>query len=380
MDTISAIGNINGNSNAITRWATFGPYYAMFPIDFAFDVVEKYSNVGDFILDPFAGRCSSVYAGGVLGRKSLGIEINPLGWLYGVTKLSPAPKEDVVNRLIDVFNMRLYYKKNAELMPEFYHLCFCDEVLTFLLAARENLNWRTDSIDATLMSVLLVYLHGKLGEGMSNQMRQTKAMGYNYSINWWKEKNMSVPPKVDPLSFIIQKINWRYAKGVPELSGESMVIFGDATLELPQMVNRAKKNEIEFSLLFTSPPYWSIVDYHADQWLRLWLLGEDEKPKVNPEKHKGRFNSKTDYINLLKNVFQSSAEVMKRESTIFVRTDAREFTYSVTLEILKECFSRHKVSIEKKPFTKRTQTELFNNTLKLPNEKHGEIDIILTRA
>ena len=65
MTTLAEIGNIRGNSNAVTRWAKFGPYYAMFPIDFAFDVVSKYSKKGDYIIDPFAGRFSSVYAGGV---------------------------------------------------------------------------------------------------------------------------------------------------------------------------------------------------------------------------------------------------------------------------------------------------------------------------
>ena len=32
-----------GYGNAIGRWATVGPYYAMFPLDFAFDVVHQYS-------------------------------------------------------------------------------------------------------------------------------------------------------------------------------------------------------------------------------------------------------------------------------------------------------------------------------------------------
>lgn len=138
MQTVADIGNLKGNSNAITRWATFGPYYAMFPIDFAFNVVERYSKVGDYILDPFAGRCSSVYAGGILGRNSLGIEINPLGWLYGTTKLSPAPKDQVIDRLIDIYQKRSDYGEKAEVMPEFYHLCFCKEVLAFTFSKRKS--------------------------------------------------------------------------------------------------------------------------------------------------------------------------------------------------------------------------------------------------
>ncbi len=70
---------------------------------------------------------------------------------------------------------------------------------------------------------------------------------------------------------------------------------------------------------------------------------------------------------------------MKAESTIFVRTDARVFTYETTLKILRECFPKGKIKEEKRPFTKRTQTELFNHTDTLPSQKYGEVDIIITQ-
>src|SRR5438445_9204908 len=68
---------------ALGRWVGLGPYYAMFPSDFAFRVVRTYSHRGARVLDPFAGRATAVYAATVLGRQGVGIEINPLGWLYG---------------------------------------------------------------------------------------------------------------------------------------------------------------------------------------------------------------------------------------------------------------------------------------------------------
>ena len=126
------------NKTAESIWAHFGPYYAMFPLSFAFNIVKKYSKVGDIILDPFAGRFTSIYAGGVLNRKGIGIEINPVGWLFGSVKLNPAKKEDVVLRLKEIYRRRNYYKKQACNMPEFYHICFCNEVLKFLLSARKK--------------------------------------------------------------------------------------------------------------------------------------------------------------------------------------------------------------------------------------------------
>lgn len=365
--------NIRGYSNAVARWSKFGPYYAMFPIDFAFEVVEKYSLPGDYVIDPFAGRCSSVYAGGVLGRHSLGIEINPVGWLYGRVKLAPAPKDQVLLRLLDVYIGRENFSIEIRKLPAFFHHCFSQDVLRFLLSARANLNWQTDSVDASLMSIILVYLHGKIGESLSNQMPIAKSTGQNYSVNWWTEKNMLTPPMINPYEFIKKKIEWRYAKGTPEVD-DGKVVFGDSTHELKKIVTRSEKAGIKFSLLFTSPPYWSVTDYHADQWLRLWALGEPAVPESYKGDHKGRFGSKEKYFELLDSVFDESSKLMANKSTIYVRTDTRKFTYDSTLEILAKHFPKHRRRIVDKPVTKRTQTEITGNSSKKP----GEVDIILT--
>jgi DNA modification methylase len=363
---------ISGYKTPEARWARFGPYYAMFPVDFAFEVVKKYSRPGDFIIDPFAGRCSSIYAGGVLGRHSLGIEINPVGWLYGNVKLSPADKEEVLDRLVEVYGKRNYYSRSLQRMDKFYRMCFCNEVLKFLLAARQHLKWKTDYVDATLMSIILVYLHGKIGEGLSNQMKKSKAMGMRFSVDWWKRNGYTKPPEINPADFLHKKIEWRYEKGKPKVF-DSQVIFGDSTLELNKIARRSQNSSIKFSLLFTSPPYCTVTDYHADQWLRLWMLGESEIPTLNKEKHKGRFNSKSEYYALLDSVFGTCADMMEAKSTIYIRTDRRKFTLNTTIEILKKHFPNHKLKKVDKPFKKRTQTEIHGNSSK----ESGEIDLIL---
>ena len=366
---------VKGFKTAESRWARFGPYYAMFPVDFAFEVVKKYSKEGDYILDPFAGRCSSIYAGGVLGRHSLGIEINPVGWLYGKVKLNPASKEEVIDRLFEVYGKRNYYNRAIQRMPEFYRICYCDEVLKFLLSARKQLNWANSSVDSTLMAIILVYLHAKIGEGLSNQMRMTKSMGMNYSVEWWKQNRFDQAPEINPVQLLLNKIEWRYKKGMPRVT-ESAAVFGDSTIELGKIVDRSIQNDIKFSLLFTSPPYYSVTDYHADQWLRLWMLGGSQTPKIITEKYKGRFIDKERYYNLLDSVFELSSQMMKEESTVYVRTDKREFTFNTTFEILEKHFPNHEMKIINKPLKDdtKTQTKLFGDR----SMKPGEVDIILT--
>jgi hypothetical protein len=288
--------------------------------------------------------------------------------------LAPAPQEEVLDRLLEIYNYRNDFKSVAKELPDFYSVCFCSEVLHFLLAARKHLDWQHNSVDATLMSIILIYLHGKIGAALSNQMRMTKSMGMNYSVDWWKQKGMANPPEMNPCDFLYRKIVWRYAKGTPQVA-DSAVIFGDSSAELNDIIRRSQEYDITFSLLFTSPPYQSVTNYHADQWLRLWMLGDPAIPILKEDKSKRRFNNKQEYYDLLDSVFSQCSTIMAPQATVFVRTDKRDFTLSSTLEILRSHFDGYTCTIEDKPFLKQTQTELYGDKSKKP----GEVDIILTR-
>jgi DNA modification methylase len=370
--------------DAIGRWAAVGPYYAMFPLDFAFDVVGKYSNEGELVLDPFAGRASSVFAAATQEREGFGIEINPVGWVYAQAKLNPAPQEDVEKRLKSLVNKSDEFFRQSEVLPkfldqskdvsEFFKVCYSKKVLTFLLTARDDLDWEHNQVDCTLMAILLIRLHGKPGEALSNQMRQTKAMAPNYSVRWWRERNLN-PPEIDFYDFLLQKIRWRYAKGLPCVTPHSKVELGDSTQILPRIVELVKRDKHKkCSLLFTSPPYQGVTNYHDDQWLRLWLLRGPPKPRYVEVKHKGKFLAKKSYRELLESVFKSVSQIMSDESTIYVRTSAREFTFNTTIEILRKYFPSWKENIIPKPFGQKTQTHLFGDATKKPGEK----DVIFT--
>jgi hypothetical protein len=77
------------------------------------------------------------------------------------------------------------------------------------------------------MALVLVYLHAKKGGGLSNQLRQSKAMAPNYAIEWWSERKFA-PPKIDVVEFFRQRIAWRYAKGIPHCRAVEVAKRGDA--------------------------------------------------------------------------------------------------------------------------------------------------------
>jgi DNA modification methylase len=354
---------------AASRWAGVGPYYAMFPTSFAAKVVRDYTEPGDTVFDPFAGRATSLFAAASEGRFGLGVEINPVGWVYGKAKLQTATRKSVEKRLRWIGEKMSSYNAEAAALPEFFEWCFYPRVKEFLVAARDLLDWRRRKSDWTTMALLMVDLHGKRESALSNQMRQTKAMSPQYSINWWRERDF-LPPELDPVEFMLKKVAWRYAKG--RLTGsKSRVYLGDSRKQI-NVLARARTGG-GAKLLFTSPPYQGVTNYFYDQWLRLWLLGGANQPQSSGEQCKQKFSNCREYVKMLHTVFLRSKPLLSRNSIVFVRTDTRKFTLEAIIEALEIAFPRKRLRSETHSKPEFTQTALFDSDA----DPKGEVDLVM---
>ena len=358
-------------TTAVARWAGVGPYYAMFPTAFAEKVINTYTRRGDSVLDPFAGRGTSTFSAAIHGRTGIGVEINPVGWVYSQAKLQAAGEDRVAERFEQLRHLSYRYRGIAKDLPAFFRHCYQPNVLQFLLAARSLLDWRTRKTDWTAMALLLVSLHGKRDDALSNQMRQTKSMSPAYAIRWWRERQLK-PPEMDPLEFMLKRLAWRYAKGVPKALS-SRVYLGDSTRILSHIPRYLGKNYKRARLLLTSPPYFGITNYHYDQWLRLWLLGGPPTSRRTRGMFKGKFENQRQYRLLLLSVFTSAKPLLTENAVIYVRTDRRKLTLRTTAEVLKEVFPGRRLRYKYRPYTRPTQTTLFGHAE--PNI--GEMDLVI---
>lgn len=361
--------------DAASRWAGVGPYYAMFPVQFADDVVQQYTCPGQLVLDPFAGRGTAIFSAATLKRSAIGIEISPVGYVYAKTKLSPAGRDEVEFRLDELGDRAARFKEEAARLPRFFHRCFSRRVRRFLLAARSDLDWRHNKVDRTLMALLLVYLHGKIGAALSNQMRQTKSMSPQYAVRWWDEHKLE-PPDMDPVEFMKARLAWRYAKGTPQASSGRMYL-GNSIEKLGRLGQRAAEGRLaKASLLFTSPPYHAITNYHYDQWIRIWLLGGPPNALRNGNGRCGKFEAREGYHQLLERVFTKSARLLEEDATVYVRTDSREFTHRTTIAVLRKVFPHKQLTEIRQPMLGASQTRLFGEA-SAPIAESGEVDVIL---
>lgn len=361
--------------DAASRWAGVGPYFAMFPVEFADEVVQTYTRPGEVVLDPFAGRGTAIFSAATHKRSAIGIEINPVGYVYAKAKLNAASRDDVEFRLDELGERAAQFKDEEARLPHFFHSCFSGRVRRFLLAARADLNWRRNKVDRTMMALLLVNLHGKMGAALSNQMRQTKSMSPQYAVRWWEEHNLD-PPDIDPVAFVKARLIWRYARGIPEVQSGRMYL-GNSIEKLARLDQEVKEGSLpRVNLLFTSPPYHAITNYHYDQWLRLWLLGGPPNALRNGNGFGGRFEGRESYRRLLKRVFTKTAQVLEEHATVYVRTDAREFTYETTVAVLRHVFADKYLDEVRRPMLKPSQTRLFGGAF-APGGNRGEVDLIL---
>ena len=198
-------------------------------------------------------------------------------------------------------------------------------------------------------------------------------MSPGYSVRWWKS-NGSEPPDVDPVTFLEAKIGWRYAKGTVDENCANMIL-ADSTHHLDELAQNIQGGGGQgFDLIFTSPPYFAITNYYADQWIRRWMLGGPPAPVHSDGPHQGRFASREHYEALLWNVFQGCARVCSPNATVFVRTDARPYSLETTLKALTAAFPDRRLDQKPAPFSRPTQTALYGDA----SLKPGEMDLILT--
>jgi hypothetical protein len=104
----------------------------------------------------------------------------------------------------------------------------------------------------------------------------------DYGVRWWRDRGMAAP-EIDPVAYFSAKVVWRYRHGVPG-GPTARIVLADARSVLP----RAR---MFFSMLLTSPPYYDVTNYRVDNWIRLWMLGEDPLPSWETHVRFGHFES-----------------------------------------------------------------------------------------
>lgn len=245
----------------------------MFPEDFVERHVLARSDAGDLIFDPFSGRGTTVFQSLLMNRRSAGTDINPVAACIAGAKAAPPGLLDVLTR-IDA--LQSVYAAPEFDLGEFFEHCFHKNTLPQVVFLRGQLNWQHDPVDRFIAAMALGALHGESHRSklcFSNRMPRTISTKPDYSVRWWVSRNLVAPDR-DVFTILKELARFRLAKGVPERSGRVVLADArDASRVHPELIGQV-------SLIVTSPPYVDVTDYAEDQWLRLWFLGGEPRPRA----------------------------------------------------------------------------------------------------
>ncbi|MGO8926958.1 MAG: DNA methyltransferase [Limisphaerales bacterium] len=236
--------------------------------------VERLTEPGDAVYDPFMGRGTTLVEAALLGRVPLGCDINPLSVVLTRPRLRPPELEQVVRRLRDVDYS--YAGELPEDLLVFYHR----ETLREICALRSYLierraSGQSDCVDDWIRMVAVNRLTGHSPGFFSvytlppNQAVSVKAQK---KIN---ETRGQEPPQRNVAEIIARKSRHLLA----DCGGEVRRLLSGVCERAQLLTQRSgyvpQIGAGSVSLAVTSPPFLDVVDYAGDNWLRCWFIGVD---------------------------------------------------------------------------------------------------------
>jgi hypothetical protein len=227
--------------------------------------IERFTAPGDVVYDPFAGRGTTLVEAALLGRRSIGNDINPLSAMLTAPRLDPPSLAAIADRLARLSrDLPLAAEADRPLLT-FYHPTTLRDIARL---RRHFLIEALDPVDAWIRMVSLNRLTGH-----SSGFFSVYTLPPNQAVSLERQRKINqqrgqVPPERDVFAIIGKKSRTLLKDAVPAgcLRGQGRMLTGPAE-RTPDIADGS------VDLIVTSPPFLDVVDYPSDNWLRCWFAG-----------------------------------------------------------------------------------------------------------
>lgn len=293
------------------------PYFTMFPLEYPLRVLKKHRPTKAIVADPFCGRGTTLFAARALGMNSFGVDSSPVAVAIAQAKLCQVGVEEAIG-LAEHF---ISTTSTVEIPQSlFFAQGFHLQVLQKVCAIRQGLLAIQHETNASVLlrAAMLGCLHGPVSKTpgnqayFSNQMPRTFASKPEYSLKYWKERQLQAPNMN-----VIQVLRRKLTR-IPVTQEQQGLSFKNVRLGDARYETSFPQASLDFSVVVTSPPYYGMRTYVEDQWLRNWFLGgPDYVAYGNPEQiqHTG----KTVFAESLGQVWQNMSRSTADDLHMYVR-------------------------------------------------------------
>ena len=242
--------------------------------------IERFTNPGDLVYDPFGGRGTTVIQAAIRGRQIVQNDINPLSIVLTKARLTPPTDEELGTRLKEI-PIQKGLKSDLDLSMFFEKKTFQEILSLRQYFIDRRANKKNDHNDDWIQMVATNRLTGHSSGFFSvytfppNQAVSAKSQ---IRIN---EKRQQIPEYRDTKKIILKK-----SKGLlRNLSMDQRENLNEAA-KTAKFLNTTsnttktiKDNSVQ--LIVTSPPFLDIVQYVEDNWMRCWFNNLDAEEISN---------------------------------------------------------------------------------------------------
>ena len=245
------------------------PYIGKIKSSIAGELVARYSQQDELVVDPFAGAGTIPLEASIRGRRVFASDISPYARVLSQAKLKPPRSlKAALKAADDALNESLLInKQDLRSVPrwvrKFFHPDTLKEILRFAHIARQPGN---EFLMACLLGILHHQRPGFLSFPSSHLVPYLRDKKYSRLEFPQMYQHRELRPRLHA------KIERSYKRFVmPRGSG---TVFHQSSIERIRLPKR-------FDSLITSPPYMNALDYGRDNRLRLWLIEPNVPQRVD---------------------------------------------------------------------------------------------------
>lgn len=264
--------------------------------------IERLTQPGDAVYDPFMGRGTTPIEAALLGRLPFGNDINPLSLTFTRPRLRPPALSELAARLQGI-NLADHDEFPEELLV-FYHpetlrgicalkkyflkrrvMAHASRVSSTASARLTVTTQRADTVVGAPLDPLddwlcMVSLNRLTGHSSGFFSVYTLPPNQAVSVKSQQKinaKRNQTPPRRDVVKILLKKSKQLLGDVTPEIRHTLQKVAASARfVNAPAHATHELPAE-SVSLVVTSPPFLDVVQYADDNWLRCWFLGIDPK-------------------------------------------------------------------------------------------------------
>ena len=232
--------------------------------------IDRLTQPGDVVYDPFMGRGTTPIESALLGRNVIGNDANPLSRTFTRPRLHPPSSEDIARR-IDGIKLDKNTSSSLDLSM-FYHPRTEAEILSLRrYLAKRAASRGEDDLDRWIRMVATSRLTGH-----SNGFFSVYTLPPNQAMSAENQRKINRSRKQKPEYRDVKDLVLRKTKSllrnISDEEKEALTRVGGRALFVTADAGRTRSiadNSVQLTV--TSPPFLDTVNYAQDNWLRSWF-------------------------------------------------------------------------------------------------------------